>query len=163
MGSYIEPIPNIPTLAPTNIYQENTQPMRDQLDKIYTDVANVVNDKARSYRYLTTEDITNDVWVQADPQGNPNPVFTKTVALAAPLIAGANVTAHGITDFDTLVNVRAMVTDGTNHRLIPYANPTAANAAGIDVDATNITITVGATFGANYDGYAILQYTKTTT
>lgn len=163
MGSYVEPIPNIPTLAPTNIYQEDTQPIRDQLDKIYTDVSNVVNDKARAYKYLTTEDITNDLWVDTDPEGTPNPVFTKTVALSAPLAAGANVTAHGIVDFDKLVNVRAMVTDGSNNRLIPYANPVAANSAAIDVDATNITITVGAGFGANYDGYVILQYTKTIT
>lgn len=159
MTSYTEPVPNIPTLAPTNVYQEDTQPMRDQLDKIYTDTANVVNDKARREQYLTTEDISADTWVQPDPQGNPNPIFKKTVALPGVLPQAAF--AHGITDFGTLVNVRAMVTNGTNYRLIPYASPTITDAASIDVDATNVTIAIGATFGANYNGYVILEYTKT--
>lgn len=161
MTSYIEPIPNVPTLSPTNIYEEDTQPIRDQLDKIYTDTSNVVNDKARREQYLTTEDITADTWVEPDPQGNPNPIFRKAIATGV-LAAGANTIAHGITDFDKLVNIRVMVTDGTNHRLIPYANPTAANSAAVDVDATNVVITLGAGFGANYQGYILIWYTKLT-
>lgn len=161
MSSYIEPVPNIPTLAPVNVYQDDTQPLRDQLDHIYTDVSYVTNDKKRRSQYLLQEDITNDIWVQspADSQNAPNPIFTLTLPTGV-LSAGANVIPHGIVTIATLVNIRAMVTNGTNQRLIPYANPTAANSAAIDVDATNVTITLGAGFGANYEGYIIMDYTK---
>ena len=87
------------------------------------------------------------------------PVYQKVVEIAA-LAAGVNNTAHGIQTLDTLVDVRVMVSNGTNQRLLGYANPTAANSAAVDVDATNIVITTGAGFGANYEGYAILFYTK---
>ena len=168
MTSYVEPIPNLPTLAPTNIYTEDTQPIRDQLDKIYTDVSNVVNDKSRANRYLDIEDITNDVWTDPDPQADPNPIFTKTIStskitapVAGVLTAGAiNTLPHGIIDFDYLVNARVCVSDGTTGRVIPFSSPTAAKSASVEVNSTNIFIEIGAAFGAGYSGSAILEYTK---
>lgn len=153
MSSYLEPVPNIPTLAPTNVYQEDEQPIRDQLDKIYTDVANVVNDKKRRDTYLQTEDITNDVWV------NNTPVFTKTIAIPA-INAGVNTIPHGIITISDLVDIRIVVSDGTTRKILPYASPTVANSASVDVTITDIVITAGASFGANFAGYAIIQYTK---
>jgi hypothetical protein len=162
MSSYTEPVPNIPTLAPVNVYQDDTQPLRDQLDHIYTDVSYVTNDKKRRSQYLLQEDITNDIWVQtpADSQDAPNPIYTLTLPTGA-LAAGANAIPHGIVTIGTLVDIRAVVTNGTTQRPIPYANPTAANSAAIDVDTNNVTITLGAGFGANYTGYIIMEYTKT--
>lgn len=159
MSSYLEPVPAIPSLPPLNIFDDDTQPMEEQLDSMYTMTADVVNDKARAELYLLQEDITNDTWVSSTPEDISDPIFRNVIATGV-LAAGANVIAHGITNFDTLVNIRVMVTNGSNQRLIPYANPTAANSAAVDVDATNVTITLGAGFGANYEGYIIMQYTR---
>lgn len=151
--SYLASTPNIPSLSPTHFYPHGQQPLEDQLNDAWTDVSNIVNDKARRYNYILTEQVTNDTWVDGKA------VYQKVVEIAA-LAAGVNNTAHGIQTLDTLVDVRVMVSNGTNQRLLGYANPTAANCAAVDVDATNIVITTGAGFGANYEGYAILFYTK---
>lgn len=160
MSDYLEPVPNIPTLGPVNIFPQDQYRLEDQVDWIYTDIAYCVNDKKRSDQYLLFEDITNDNWVVTDPSiQDPQPIFRKTFATGV-LAAGANTIAHGITNFTTLVDHRISVTDGTTSRMLGYANPTAANSAAVDVDATNVTITLGAGFGANYSGYITLYYTK---
>lgn len=159
MSSYLGPTPAIPTLSPTQIYADDTQPLRDQIDYIYTDVAFVVNDKARAFQYLQTEDITNDDWTTTT-QDTPVPIYTKTLATGS-LVAGVNTIAHGITGFGTLVNIRVMVTNGTNQRLLGYSSPTIGDCASVDVNATNAVITLGASFGLGYTGWIIMQYTKT--
>lgn len=153
MASYLEPVPNIPSLSPTSSFQEDNEPLLDKLSRNYTDTANVVNDKARRQIYLTQEDITNDSWV------DNKAIFRKTVDIPA-LAVGVNNVAHGITNLETIVSFRAIVSNGTNQRPLPYASPTAANSASVDVTTTNIVIECGASFGANFNGYAHLEYTK---
>lgn len=156
MSSYLGPVPNIPTLAPTNFYPEDQQPIHDQLAIVYTDIANVVNDKKRSDNYqlnLNFENVTNDVWVDGKP------VFKKVLATGT-LAAGANVIPHGITTLQTLVDIRVMVSNGTLQRPIPYASPVANAEASVDVNSTQVGINVGAAFGANFSGYIIMEYTK---
>ena len=144
----------IPMLSPVTIYKEGQRPLTDQVNDLYISISDIVNDKKRADRYLQEEVITNDVWV------DDKAVFRLTVPTGA-LTAGATKNIpHGITTIETLVNVRVMVTNGTNQRLIGYANPVAANSGAVDVDATNVVITLGAGFGASYSGYAILEYTK---
>lgn len=155
MSSYLASTPNIPSLSPTTFYPNDQQPLQDQLNNAWTDVSNIVNDKARRYNYLETEQVTNDTWVDGKA------IYLNVVDIpSSALAAGVNNVAHNIATIDTLVDVRVMVTDGSNQRLLGYANPTAANSAAVDVDATNIILTVGAGFGAGYSGKAILLYTK---
>lgn len=157
MSSYLGPIPSIPTLAPTNIYEEDQQPLRDQLDKIYTDVSNVVNDKKRKDTYLLEEDITIDTWVDGKP------IFRKTIATGTINQGATNNISHGISTIDDLVDIRVVVDDGgspPNRKILPYASPTAANAASVDVTNTNVVIITGASFGTAYTGYIYIQYTK---
>lgn len=156
MTSYTS-IPALPTLSPTNFYSEDQQPIRDQLDNVYTDIANVTNDKARRYNYqimLDNENITNDLWVDGDT------IFNKVIATGTITAGATNNIPHGIDTIDILVNIRVMVTDGTTQRLLGYANPTAANSAAVDVDATDVIITTGAGFGAGFEGYVYMEYTK---
>lgn len=160
MSDYLEPVPNIPTLGPVNIFPEDQYRLEDQIDWIYTDIAYCTNDKARSEQYLLFQDITNNNWVVTDPSTqDAQPIFRKTFATGV-LAAGANVIAHGIADFVTLVNHEITVTDGTTSRMLGYPSPVAANAASVDVDATNVTITLGAGFGAGYSGYCTVRYTR---
>lgn len=156
MVSYLEPVPNVPSLSPTSIFQDDSQPLLEKLNQSYTDTANVVNDKKRRDTYLTQEDITNDNWV------NQKAIFRKTIRIPATgnLAVGINNVPHGISSLETLVSFRSIVTNGTNQRPLPYASPTAANSASVDVTSTNIVIETGASFGANFNGYAHLEYTK---
>lgn len=156
MTSYTS-VPIIPTLAPTTIYDDEQQPLKDQLDRIYTDTANTVNDKKRRDAYYTTEEITNDVWV------DNKAIYTKTLRFpdAGNIAAGANVGTHGITGLAFVVDVRVVTSDGTTRKILPFADPVAGNAASVNVTATQVVVTAGATFGANQNGYAILYYTKT--
>lgn len=159
MTSYLGPVPAIPTLSPTNIYPEDVQPLEVQIDQVYTDIAFVVNDKARANQYLLQEDITNDDWVTSTAN-SPIPIYTITLPTGA-LVNGINNIPHGILGFDTLVDIRVMVSNGTNQRMIPYSSPTAINSASIDVDNTNVILTLGVGFGAGYSGWIIMQYTRT--
>ncbi len=158
--NYIEPVPNVPSLSPVNIYEEEIQPLNVQVDKVYTDTANVVNDKARREQYLLQEDITADTWPNENQNEIPLQVFRKTLETGVLTAGIANIIPHGIVTIDRLIDIRVMVTNGTTRRFIPYASPILANNASVDVTSTNVTITLGATFGAGYSGYIIMQYTK---
>lgn len=153
MSSYTS-IPDIPTLSPVNIYAEDTRPLTDQINDIYINISSIVNDKKRRDTYLLQEDITTDVWVDGKP------VFRKTIATGVLTQGATNNIAHGISTIETLVDIRVMVTDGTTQKLLPYASPTAANSASVDVNATNVVIVTGATFGVNFSGFIYLNYTK---
>lgn len=153
MTSYTS-IPNIPTLSPVNIYANDQRPITDQINDIYTDISNIVNDKKRSDPYFQIEDITTDVWVDGKA------VFRKTIPTGTLSTGATNTIAHGIITIDTLVDLRVEVSNGTNRRILPYASPTAANSASVDVGTTNVVIVTGSGFGANYSGYIIMQYTK---
>lgn len=146
--------PLIPTLSPVNIYAEDTRPMKDQINDIYITISSVVNDKKRRDTYLQIEDITSDIWVDGKV------VFRKVIPTGTLTAGATNTIAHGITTIQTLVDIRVMVTNGTNQRLLGYASPTAANAAAVDVNATNVVITTGASFGAGYSGFICMEYTK---
>jgi hypothetical protein len=77
------------------------------------------------------------------------------------LAAGAtNTIPHGIVTIDKLVNDRVMVSNGTNQRKLGYSSSVAANAASVDVNATNVVIVTGAGFGAGYSGFICIEYTK---
>lgn len=147
--------PMIPTLSPVNIYAEDTRPMKDQINDIYIAVSSVVNDKKRRDTYLQIEDITTDVWVDGKV------VFRKVIPTGTLAAGATNTIPHGITTIETLVDIRVMVTNGTNQRFLGYATPTAANAASVDVNTTNVVIVTGAGFGAGFSGYICMQYTKT--
>ena len=147
-------IPNIPTLSPVNIYAEDQRPLIEQINDIYTDISYVVNNKKRRDTYLQVEDISNDLWV------DNKAIFRKTIATGILAAGATNSIAHGIVTLDRLIDIRVMVTNGTNQRTLPYANPTASSSAAVDVDITNVVITTGATFGANYQGFIIMEYTK---
>jgi len=144
----------IPMLSPVTIYKEGQRPLTDQLNDLYINISDIVNDKKRCDQYLQEEVITNDVWVDGKA------IFRLTVPTGV-LVAGAtNTIPHGITTLETLVNDRVMVSNGTNQRKLGYSSSVAANAASVDVNTTNIVIVTGAGFGANYQGFAILEYTK---
>lgn len=161
MSSYLEPVPNVPSLSPVNIYENQIQPLEEQVDKVYTDTANVVNDKARREQYLLQEDITADTWPNDNQNEIPLQIFRKTLETGALTAGATNNIAHGISSLNKLIDIRVMVTNGTNQRVLPYASPTLANNASVDVDTTNVVIVLGATFGAGYSGYIVMQYTKT--
>ena len=154
MSSYLGPVPNIPSLPDVNIYADDQMPLRDQIDSIYTNIAFIVNDKKRRDQYLQIEDITTDTWV------NGEPIFRKVIPTGVLIQGATNNVPHGITTIESLVNIFVVVTNGSNQRMLGYASPTIANCASVDVNATNVVIVTGATFGVGYSGYIYMFYTK---
>jgi len=146
--------PLIPMLSPVTIYKESQRPLTDQVNDLYINISDIVNDKKRADKYLKEEVITNDVWVDGKA------VFRLTIPTGVLAAGATNTIPHGIVTIDTLVNDRVMVSNGTNQRKLGYSSSVAANAASVDVNATNVVIVTGAGFGANYEGYVILEYTK---
>ena len=153
--SYLTPVQAVPTLPPTIIYEEAQYPLKNQLQDLYTQIADVVNLKASNEIHQLNQLPTNDFWVDG------RTIFTKTIATGTLAQGATNTIAHGITGFMTLVKHEIAVTNGTNQRMLPYANPTAADSAAVDVNATNVVITTGASFGAGYSGFITLFYTTT--
>ena len=155
MSSYLQSVPDIPSLAPTTFYEEDIQPLRDQIQLIYPQIADIVNDKKRRDSYLQQEVVTADLWQDGKS------IYTKTVSLGTLTQGATNTIAHGITTIDWLVNVIVSARNATpSRRVIGYSSPTIANTASIDVNNTNIVIVTGATFGAGFVAWATLYYTK---
>lgn len=144
--------PNIPTLSPVDLFTDDEEPLRDKLNKVYTDIVNICNDKKRKEQYLQQEDITIDTY--ADGKA----VFRQTYPVPA-LVAGPNTINHNVT-IDSLVDIWGSVSDGTTRVPLPFVSPVAANQVGVSVTATQIVLNVGGGFGANFVGFITMYYTK---
>lgn len=146
--------PNIPTLTPVDNFTDDEQPLRDKLNKIYTDIANIVNDKKRKDQYLQQEDITADVWV------NGKAIFRQTFPTGTLAATNTNPITTNIKTIDTLVLAYGSITNGTTQKTLPYSNPDATQNIAVDVTSTQILLTTGAGMPANYSGYITIFYTK---
>lgn len=105
--------------------------------------------------YATVEINTGTRWITGDI------IYKRTVSLGALPNATTATVAHNISNFDTLVKLEGVFTNGTNSGSIPYASPTATKSIQAYVDATNITIVTGED-RSGFTGYATIYYTKTT-
>lgn len=155
MSSYIQSVPDIPSLEPTQFYKDDTQPLQEQLEIVYQRISDIVNDKKRRDQYLQQEIVTNDLWQDGKS------IYCKTIHLGVLTQGATNTIAHGISTIDWLVDAVVSAKDATpNRRMIGYASATGANEASLDVGDTNIVIVTGATFGVGFDAWATLYYTK---
>ena len=114
----------------------------------------VYGDEPMILDYSTNEVDTGAKWINGDA------IYKKTVNIGNLPNNTTATTAHGISNFSTLVKLEGNFTDGTNSAPIPYAAPTAAKSVQAYADATNVTIGTGEDRSA-YSGYVTLYYTKT--
>lgn len=89
-------------------------------------------------------------------------VLRKVVDFGPLPAAGTKSIPHGITFTDnfTLVQMFAAATDPVALTAIPipYAHPTAANAVALDMDSTNVNITVGVNRSAYTRCFVTIEY-----
>jgi len=89
------------------------------------------------------------------------PVFQLTIPVTEVFCTtNAQTIAHGIPDFDELVDLGGRFKDGSTCHTLPYIGTT--SQIGISVDGTNIKSIVGGTpsFSSFSDGYVTIWYTK---
>ena len=107
--------------------------------------------------YSTSEQTTNRTWIAGEP------IYQKTIALGTlPNAAGTLVVNHNITNLLYIVKHDSWCyAPSTGQRLpIPFASTTLANNVQININATQITITVGINRSSFTTNYVTLFYTK---
>ena len=92
--------------------------------------------------FETTEQTTPRLWTGGET------VYQKTVLRAGNLSTGATTVAHNITNLSTVLFMHAMVTRSNGSQVpVPFASPSAVGFnTSHSIDATNITINVGASW-----------------
>lgn len=129
----------------------------------WNEIKQVVNSNDDSFiattKYSTTEVKTSMVWI------NNKPIYRKVVSMGALLNSDSLMVAHGIANIEFIVNaIMFAIRESDSDRLpVPYATFNANNLGGINgyANATNVVMTTSSNRTA-YNGYAILEYTKTT-
>lgn len=129
------------------------------VNQIKTVVNQNDDDFIATTKYSTTEVKTGMVWI------NNKPIYRKVVSMGALLNADSLVVAHGISNIEFIVNaIMFAIRESDSDRLpVPYATFNANNSGGLNgyANATNVVITTSSN-RTTYNGYAILEYTKTT-
>lgn len=103
--------------------------------------------------YSNSEVDTGTTWI------DDLTIYKKTIDIGALPDTDTKTVAHGITDFNMLINVTGSFSDGTNSAPLPYSSPTTTKNIQIYVDDTNISIVTGED-RSSYSGYVTLYYTK---
>lgn len=105
--------------------------------------------------YTTVEQSTGRTWTDGKT------VYQKTVVIAAgPNNSTVNV-AHGISNLETVIDYKMMLTNGTFHIFVPDVEATAVIQLHHAFDATNIILVSGV--GGDwhtYSGACTMYYTK---
>lgn len=148
--------PNIPTLSPVDIFTDDEEPFRDKMNKVYTDIVNISNDKKRKEQYLQQEDITIDTWV------NGKAIFRQTFPTGTLSASSNNSIATGISSIDDIVVMWGEVKNGSTSLFLPYVDPTDnTKSIGLSRSSNSINIKTGAGMPASFSGYITIYYTKT--
>lgn len=106
--------------------------------------------------YSTSEVKTNKVWIDGKP------IYRKVVDLGTMPDTTAKSVAHGISSLGTVVELRAMMTNGEKWFLpIPFVSGSFEYQISVTTNDTNITVTAFMDRTA-WHGWAIIEYTKST-
>lgn len=106
--------------------------------------------------YSTSEVKTNKVWIDGKP------IYRKVVDFGTMPDTAAKSVAHGISSLGTVVELRAMMTNGEGWFLpIPFVSGAFEYQVSVTTSDTNITVTTFMDRTA-WHGWAIIEYTKTT-
>ena len=106
-------------------------------------------------RYSTSETRTNKVWIDGKP------IYRKVIDLEALPNATTKDVNHGITNIGIMTTVRGIGYDASWWIPLPYAYSGATSDIRFSVSPTYVRMVSTLNWSA-YDGYAILEYTKST-
>ena len=125
----------------------------DTLSGSVTTLSGDVTDLKAGHVYSTTEHAYGK-WT------DNSIVYEKTIELGTLPNATSATAAHGISDFDKVIEIFGVAISTSNQVPLPFTNNTsAASQIAIIVDANNITVRTGED-KSSYTGYLTLRYTK---
>lgn len=148
-----------PFLPQSQVFPEDYNQLLIKLTKFYTDVANTVNVREIAF-YDLTETITGQQWFTPNNSQKKRQTFRKVIPFTSPLISGANTQAHGIaitSDF-IFTLISATLVRPAPFLAVPIPQG-GAGSSSLEVDATNVTITIPAAY-AGFSAIAVLEYLK---
>lgn len=109
--------------------------------------------------YALTEVLTSQSWFPTTPTDPERAGFRKAFETGT-LSTGANNIPHGLTPTNfTFTHIFGGITDGTIHVPIPNGDGGTGDSVNIQVDATNIIITLTAGYNG-FSGVIVLDYLK---
>ena len=126
--------------------------------KWYADVDGGDTPAGGGIDYSTEEQDTGLKWV------DDKPVYQKTIALGALPEANQELGYdHGITDLETLIDMRISAISSTTKVMLPVTEPTGSQYTSFEhVDATKVYVKTGSALNlSSYTGYCTVKYTKT--
>ena len=149
-------------LDPTLIIPDDEVDKQYLVKDRYTQIADCVNIReVGSYQLVEVE-----TGLEYFTPGNPQKVREgwRKVIQVGTVTGGAPGTTvnHGINDLTTLVKWEGWGDDGTNFYVLPYVDAAGTGNVSIDVTATQVTVTSGATGPTLPNVYVVLDYLKGT-
>ena len=144
----------VPFLRQQRLFPQDSQALSVEIDRMYTDVANAVNNRSLAV-YTSNQSTQNgDSWYL---NGLRYAGFRQFYQFSAAGNIPHNINVSNIFAF---VNIYGTFTDGTVWYPLPYVNVVAANnQVSVTVTATNIVITAGAGSPPSIvSGYCVLEW-----
>ena len=109
------------------------------------------------FEYNENEEIIIGIWNDGI---NEKPIYRKVITYSNSLNAGQNTITHGISNFDSIVNISGFTTGSSNYPLGAYVSGTYFLTFEY-IDANDIAVQVGSGWGNAFSGLIIiLDYTK---
>ena len=106
-----------------------------------------------NYNYSSNEIVVGK-WI------DDRPIYRKIINYNGTLSAGVNNITHGISDFDSIINISGFVPGTTQYPLGAFVNTTYFLTLEY-VDATNVAVHVGSGWGNAFNGLIIIiEYVK---
>lgn len=153
--------PNSPFLLPINqSFSDDWKEFLIQFTKLYADISR--NTNARDIAiYDLVEVTTGQQWYVTGSPQTKRSGFRKTVQIPA-LVLGLNSIAHGIAVGTPSTYVFTPSNGMIFNQALPKFVPIPNDDIHVDIDATNVNITIPAAY-VGYTGNMVLEYLKTNT
>lgn len=133
-------------LRTSRTFPEEAQPLSVEIDRMYLDVANAVNNRTIGFFAANRSSVTGESWFVRPPGNQSNNSVRQQTARQVYLVSGSGNIAHGLnlSQIPGFTRIYGTFTDGTNWYPIPYVDAVSENnQVSIKITPTNIVITAG--------------------
>lgn len=147
-------------LLPPDIYIPTDTPelFHEVINERERETGIIMNQKEDGI-YALEETLSSQTWFSSSPQVERSGF--RRVFQTGVLAAGANLIPHGMTiNGYTLTRIFGVISDGTVHVPVPNGDGGTGESINIQVDATDITVTITAGYNG-FTGNVVLEYVKT--
>lgn len=147
-------------LRTSRTFPEESQPLSVEIDRMYLDVANAVNNRTIGLFSANRASITGESWFIRPPGNQSNNSVRQQTSRQVYLVNGAGSIAHGLnlTQIPGFTRIYGTYTNGTNWYPIGNVDTTSfSNQVSITVTPTDIVITAGASVTIS-SGWVVLEF-----